>query len=1025
MENPNLKFIHGKKKKQRPNQMPYWQKCHVFKELTMHQKKKARIEAEIETKINEIQQRNQLKSNPGDPVFQIIGNSSEIPNTSKPFVHTNYSLQQSSVKSNKRKQKGKKKPVTTPQPFKSRNLEGSFMSNINPLGPKFIPLHQLEHSQQSALNKSNPNAIPEVTKSNIPTLLNTEARVTTLTGIPTIESQQKKILKFQMRLQKMKEQKRLKKALADLATLSNTTEINTETQSSSSTANAGVAANNTENKSEPAPIKTEIVETVFNVDSDAEFFTDPEQIPQQPMKFSQITTPKNVELYGSKPKANVSEQIPKQQIPKKIFNATTPISHTLETIYGFKYPAGIPKSFLISQAQQTSMQTYVPVQSELKSKPIYQVSNQNLGSPLTIQTDGPIDVNQPYSPSELYKDIDITQGQDNEESESSELNQSGQKRLSAFQRLGPQTQPKKPKLTISVTVNDDQEVREVVDETEELEEITPVHLREDIILSTDETVMKYLKAWPWKRNMVVRRTVTARLSKTVMILEREQMEEIYEKDTVFVQVSIKGYPPSWTKEQVMDLLMENMRGYSFIPCFIEFNREECKFLSLRCRLALLCLHKCGFIIRKDDVELIITLAQTELTLNQLDFVPRLILRKRVHMCADGVTKLNLSAFTLKEDISHFIYFPLSRLYNQSELIQLQTEIKWSCLTELDLSHNKIFSLEGFELQQTTPRLKHLNLSHNCIQRITSLLNCRSLPLKSIHLEGNPLCTDYIDPQHYIKVIKMMFPSVTTIDDVPVRLKGEMPKFIRNYCPQDAKKLVEKFLEIYFPLLEGDVEHRSMLKEMYEENANVTVTHHYKLSFSPIYRTFKTLFQNAREFDEGKMTMVKGSSAIIRQIISWPRMQHDPFTFTVDVLYHSDFTTIIRVDGILKLTRESLAEDEYLLPFSRTLVLHTRDCVEYKIQNETLFWSVPNEAYVKTAFAVTALKTKLMNPKIETTTDEKLQEELLKIFMKLTSMDKNISERCLEFKKWNLKEALDHFSKLLKLNSLETLLKDFS
>lgn len=305
MENPNLKFIHGKKKKQRPNQMPYWQKCHVFKELTMHQKKKARIEAEIETKINEIQQRNQLKSNPGDPVFQIIGNSSEIPNTSKPFVHTNYSLQQSSVKSNKRKQKGKKKPVTTPQPFKSRNLEGSFMSNINPLGPKFIPLHQLEHSQQSALNKSNPNAIPEVTKSNIPTLLNTEARVTTLTEIPTIESQQKKILKFQMRLQKMKEQKRLKKALADLATLSNTTEINTETQSSSSTANAGVAANITENKSEPAPIKTEIVETVFNMDSDAEFFTDPEQIPQQPMKFSQTTTPKNVELYGSKPKANV------------------------------------------------------------------------------------------------------------------------------------------------------------------------------------------------------------------------------------------------------------------------------------------------------------------------------------------------------------------------------------------------------------------------------------------------------------------------------------------------------------------------------------------------------------------------------------------------------------------------------------------------------------------------------------------------------------------------------------------------
>lgn len=48
---------------------------------------------------------------------------------------------------------------------------------------------------------------------------------------------------------------------------------------------------------------------------------------------------------------------------------------------------------------------------------------------------------------------------DFEDDESQEHSSNRQKRLSAFQRLGPQTQPKKPKLTISVTVNDDLEVR--------------------------------------------------------------------------------------------------------------------------------------------------------------------------------------------------------------------------------------------------------------------------------------------------------------------------------------------------------------------------------------------------------------------------------------------------------------------------------------------------------------------------------------------------------------------------------------
>lgn len=54
--------------------------------------------------------------------------------------------------------------------------------------------------------------------------------------------------------------------------------------------------------------------------------------------------------------------------------------------------------------------------------------------------------------------------------------------------------------------------REVVGE-DESNKYVPVHLREDIMNSSDDIVMTYLDSWPWKNNIVVRKSVGARVSK--------------------------------------------------------------------------------------------------------------------------------------------------------------------------------------------------------------------------------------------------------------------------------------------------------------------------------------------------------------------------------------------------------------------------------------------------------------------------------------------------------------------------------
>ncbi|KAF9424217.1 hypothetical protein HW555_000610 [Spodoptera exigua] len=677
----------------------------------------------------------------------------------------------------------------------------------------------------------------------------------------------------------------------------------------------------------------------------------------------------------------------------------------LETI-GYKGPKGIPRTFIVKQMQEQYMENQTMTN---ETSPTYhQESNMveetnRATSPMFDQTDSD-SVQQPYSPSDIYSEN--ANPEPVEETESSEGNQNNQKRLSAFHRLGPVSQPKKPKLTINLNLNKDQPVREVVDETnDDPEKYTPTHLRKNIIASTDETVMKYLPFWPWKKNFGIRKSVTARNSKTAMLIEQEKMEKMYEKDNAFIQISIKGYPSSWTKEQVLDAVLDCVKEYSLIPCFVEFYQHECKFLTLRTRSALIILHKTGFYIHKDGVELTVTISVTDLTLNLIDFIPRLILRKRMAM-GHLDKKLNLSAFTLQDDISHFLYFPLNRLSNQKEFVQVDTVIEWSKLTALDISHNRLKDISGFDLQNVTPNLKHLNLSHNYLDKIISLINCRSLPLKSIHLEGNPLCLDYIDPEHYIKVLRLLFPAITEIDGVPIQRSGEMPQFKRNYCPDEAKAVTEKFLEIYFPLLDAGPEHRSLIQGI------------------QTYRLFRNLFLYARFLDEGEIDSVTGAMAITKLVNRWPKIEHDPHSFSVDVMSHTPSTTILRVSGMLKLIAETEDDDEHLLAFTRTVVLHSEDGDEYKIHNEMVYWDEPTAASARSAFRVSStVPNKQINLKIESTTDEDLRDKYLQIFMKFTTMDKKISERCLEKNDWNFKLALEHFTKLLKNNNLGSLTQE--
>ncbi|XP_052748603.1 uncharacterized protein LOC113514679 [Galleria mellonella] len=731
----------------------------------------------------------------------------------------------------------------------------------------------------------------------------------------------------------------------------------------------------------------------------------------EPESPSQANKKDAVVLYTINPQKNVTFTVLQPTDDSAAYNTQR---QRYSSYGGFTHsrPKGIPKSFLMQQNQdpgrmiQHNIQTIQRIpptmnwsgQPNTPTAPSYNEEVPEQQAQLYVETSqcSPV-IPQPYSPSDIYMN-DISDNINNENDASQDSNEDvefqeaggSHKRLSAFQRLGPLTQPKKPKLTINLLCNKKESVREVLDLTNENREpeYVPVHLRQDVITSTDETVMKNLINWPWKKTVPVQKSVTARQSKSVMILEQEQMESHYEKDNQFIQVSIKGYPPTWKKEKVLDALLHNLEGKSFIPCFIEFTPQECKFLVIRSREALLTIHKMGFVIHVDGQRLILHIQATTLTLNHLDFIPRIVLKKRLAAEYDGRGGLSLREFTLQHDVSHFIYFPLNRPTNQAELCQLQSGIVWEYLTKLDLSHNRIESLEWLQPARRAPRLRELRLEHNRLARGAALLPARGLPLRALALHGNPLCADYTEPARYRAMLRALFPALREIDDVPIQLKGEMPPFIKNYCPEDAQPLVEKFLEVFFPLLEASRDDRLLLEGLYAPDALLTLTYKYKY----IYRYFRKQSHRSRFLDEGEKEVVSGGAAIARAASCRRELRHDPYSFAVDVLHHTDTTTIIKVVGLAKLTSDSLADDEHILSFARTLVLRSDDGHQYTISNELLLWDEPDKEYASSAFQITKIRSRRLSLKLDEEPNEELKRQFIDIFVHLTNLDKKASER---------------------------------
>lgn len=288
-----------------------------------------------------------------------------------------------------------------------------------------------------------------------------------------------------------------------------------------------------------------------------------------------------------------------------------------------------------------------------------------------------------------------------------------------------------------------------------------------------------------------------------------------------------------------------------------------------------------------------------------------------------------------------------------------------------------------------------------IEDIDELKCLSNLPITELFLDGNPLCDKY-DEMSYVQAVKEICPKLEKLDGHILGHNG-FPAFRRNFlCDQKGLDLVDQFVEHYFTLWDKN---RHLLEPLYHKDAMFTITASYLVghitSHTASLKKYIVISRNIKTLADVSRTMQflhRGSKTIGKVLCNMPRTEHDPFTFTVDLVQYTGKMAIILVTGVFKELPQGLLEIERLLGFSRKFVLVACPNGEYQIVNEQLHVSNATTAQQTRAFKVKKEPKSNFLQLPPAKTDEEKQE-LEKALQLITTLSLEWSKKYVEKRKW--------------------------
>lgn len=337
---------------------------------------------------------------------------------------------------------------------------------------------------------------------------------------------------------------------------------------------------------------------------------------------------------------------------------------------------------------------------------------------------------------------------------------------------------------------------------------------------------------------------------------------------------------------------------------------------------------------------------------------------------------------------------------------------------LNLSNNKLseipFDILNFFIKGD---LKELNLSGNNLSSIEDVTRVTS-KLEKLWLEGNPLC-ESASQQVYLKYVTTRFPNIRELDGLAINEHGIKYPFWKNFMPttlgSKTHSIVDKFLTLYFS--HYDSVPRTSVEQFYDENAvftmNPTFTEQEERLASHYCRHASIVNKGFKKQPGGYI--YNGRREIGNVLAGFPPVQHDPTTFTVDILRHNRTSLIVVIDGIYKESYYGPQKDQ-LFQFRRVFIISPYSLIRgkaYLIKNESFSVSFPTKEMIDISFKnpIRNLNSLcLLNP------TEKHCSTIIEVFQHVTKLKKpEIKERLIA-SNWDIKIALQRFSDDLRSNS---------
>ncbi|XP_049841930.1 nuclear RNA export factor 1-like isoform X2 [Schistocerca gregaria] len=519
------------------------------------------------------------------------------------------------------------------------------------------------------------------------------------------------------------------------------------------------------------------------------------------------------------------------------------------------------------------------------------------------------------------------------------------------------------------------------------------------------------------------RAERATTPKEVIEIEMEDTNEIIEVDSFSAahllatqpEILSDTSPDIWHKIIVVSAVYNRMAVLNAInrrisplkltPYFFRMEKEHITFLVNNCSAAMTALFKQNlkvpFYPRK-----IVLKVQLHAKKVDLSAILQRIISNRL---SSWKTCLDLSNLTSIPEFQQVMYDP-SQTHLLPQLMKMVQEVAPN-LISLSLAGNELWTLDHLtSVFANKPKwwsLRVLDLTDNKIDSVSRLVALKSIPITELYLHKNPVCGRYSNGQSYIRVIMRDFPCLTKLDGTYLHCIPGLPQWRPNYifCSShgDSGELADQFVEHFFTLY--DSEDRACLRGLYHKDAY--------FSLSSMYLPGQSTSLHARL--KSKAALCHGDEKVLAKLQKLPQTRHDVYSFTVDLLQHSDVSTILTVTGVFK--EQSMKKNISLRHFMRTFVLIRRANDEYQIVNDIMYVTNATTAEAELAFKYTKPYTnpKIIRPQRHVTESEK--NTMTKIYMTLTDMRSEWSRKCLDAVGWDLIEALQTFTEMYKVGKI--------